>query len=409
MCSRPLLIQRDKNLGDVVAQCRKCDECMKARKRAWIGRLLAEEKTAAATWFATFTYGGGYDNDKAYSLDYADLQKLFKRIRKAGHKFSYLAVGEYGTEKSRAHFHVLFFWKSSPPPVEKMDARIDWPFWDLGFTQIEFPRSAQGAAAYVMDYLDKDNLNGAKLKFSKNPALGATYLVQYAERQAVHGLSLFQNGNTYTVDGNVNPSTGENWFYHLDRDSVLYSRMMMAYLRTWSELRPTERIPQSAEFADWFDDLCQDTSALDLSVQQYIAENYGFYPVAEYSPERKVLTLHPQVVINETHFGAFVEVRDNTGELVWLENVEVPRNRPPRVSRDNLLLLLAAQKVVLYERGAYLLPHKFLNRIRLLVERFEKRHPELSVSSNPHLLHGRRWTKATTPTAANIRKNLPGS
>lgn len=38
-----------------------------------------------------------------------DLQKFFKRLRKAGFKFRYVASGEYGDETRRPHFHIALF------------------------------------------------------------------------------------------------------------------------------------------------------------------------------------------------------------------------------------------------------------------------------------------------------------
>lgn len=39
----------------------------------------------------------------------ADLQKFFKRLRKAGFKFRYVASGEYGDASRRPHFHIALF------------------------------------------------------------------------------------------------------------------------------------------------------------------------------------------------------------------------------------------------------------------------------------------------------------
>ena len=39
----------------------------------------------------------------------ADLQKFFKRLRKAGFKFRYVASGEYGDISKRPHFHIALF------------------------------------------------------------------------------------------------------------------------------------------------------------------------------------------------------------------------------------------------------------------------------------------------------------
>jgi len=39
----------------------------------------------------------------------SDLQKFFKRLRKAGFKFRYVASGEYGENTRRPHFHIALF------------------------------------------------------------------------------------------------------------------------------------------------------------------------------------------------------------------------------------------------------------------------------------------------------------
>ena len=38
-----------------------------------------------------------------------DLQRFFKRLRKAGFKFRYVASGEYGDQTKRPHFHIALF------------------------------------------------------------------------------------------------------------------------------------------------------------------------------------------------------------------------------------------------------------------------------------------------------------
>lgn len=53
-----------------------------------------------------------YDDDHlpAYGqLVKSDLQKFFKRLRKSGRKFKYVASGEYGDQSRRPHFHIALF------------------------------------------------------------------------------------------------------------------------------------------------------------------------------------------------------------------------------------------------------------------------------------------------------------
>lgn len=53
-----------------------------------------------------------YDDDhlpKHGQLWKRDLQLFFKRLRKAGYKFRYVASGEYGEKTRRPHFHIALF------------------------------------------------------------------------------------------------------------------------------------------------------------------------------------------------------------------------------------------------------------------------------------------------------------
>jgi len=240
-----------------MAQCRKCDECIAARKRMWIGRLLAEQQTCLETWFCTFTYRGGDENTHAQVLRYSDLQKTFKRLRRAGHKFKYIAVGEYGGKLGRAHFHAIIYWQT-PPPHVTMDERIDHPLWPHGFMQAEYPRSQQGAATYIMDYLNKSAKGDAILKYSKNPALGEQYLIGYATKHADEGLALFVDGGaTFTIPNNVNQKN-DLFFYPVGKQTTLYEKMIEAYLYRWAQIRPFQRFPSSIcvdEYLDVLDDL----------------------------------------------------------------------------------------------------------------------------------------------------------
>jgi len=225
------------NLGDktVTISCRKCDQCVAARKRHWIGRINAEAETAKSVTFATFTYDGGYDRNEAYFLKYIDFQRLLKRLRRRGHRFSYVAVGEYGSKASRAHFHALFFW-DGPEPSVPYDRRIPYAknptgqeqnIWPEGFIQFERPRSKQACAAYLMDYLDKDNVDC--LKYSKVPALGEKYLLEYAAKIGRNGLTLFRESDRYTIPSNKR-ANGQLFYYPVGRSTAIYERMIIAFL-----------------------------------------------------------------------------------------------------------------------------------------------------------------------------------
>lgn len=315
MCTSPLRINGQFQGDFKMAQCRKCDECIAARKRHWIGRMLAEEQTSVKTWFATFTYAGGYGNEKAYWLQYSDLQKTIKRMRRAGHRFKYVAVGEYGTKLSRAHWHVIFYWKSEPPVVE-MDKRIQWKYWEMGATQIEFPRSQQGAAVYLMDYLNKTNLRKNVMKYSKNPALGQEYLLERARHHARTGVALFANGDNFTVPGNT-AKTGKPFYYPVGRDTAIYEKMLKAYVETWVSCRPKQRIKLSPDVTDYLGEITQDPNEQTPAVQKYLADNYGYHCATE----ETIFTLHENCHIRKDPFRSVICITYE-GKITWADEIE---------------------------------------------------------------------------------------
>lgn len=246
MCLTPGRIRLKDREVDVA--CRNCEECRRARLRSWTGRILAEMQTAADTWFVTLTYGGGYDAEVAYRLDYRDVQLFLKRLRKDGFRFRFVAVGEYGGKRNRAHWHLMIFWEDRVPTVP-MNERFNWQWWSWGLAQCERPRSGQASAAYIMQYLDKDAID-ARMKFSTRPALGTQYLLEYARRHAREGVALFAAGNVFTIPGNTR-SNGKLFYYPVEKDRSIYTAMIRAYLLEWSKFRPESPAAMSADVAEY--------------------------------------------------------------------------------------------------------------------------------------------------------------
>lgn len=228
----------------MVGVCRKCDDCRKAWRRKWIGRLMAEHHDSLATWFVTLTYGGGYENAAAYRTNRKDTERFFARVRKR-HRFKPVTVSEFGGQRGRAHFHLIMFWKS-PPPVVPMDRRFNWEMWPHGWSQCEYPRSVNAAMGYCLGYLEKNPDQHGEFSFGKRPAVGEGYLLRYAEERAERGAALFpRNKPIYQIPGNVKdkgPTAGQLYDYWLDRSSVLFERMVHAWLMRRAVVAP-DRVP----------------------------------------------------------------------------------------------------------------------------------------------------------------------
>ena len=350
MCTRPVIIETKFQGEPKVAQCRKCDECIAARKRHWIGRMLAEEQTCHSVNFLTLTYGGGYDNIDAYWLNYKHVQLFFKRLRAAGHKFKYVSVGEHGTQLERAHFHILMFWQNEPPEMT-LNTEWTWDAWPHGHTYAEVPRSKQGCAVYLMDYLNKDNLKRAVMKYSKNPMLGQEYLIKYAQDHVSNGVSLFAESDRFTIPDNPSQS-GKPFYYPVGRETAIYSKMIDAYLLKWAIERPEQPLPLNDEISEYLGDLCQDTSDLPLPLQQFISRHYGYEPVESICYD--VETTYAIGNINLIHRGNYIVAEIYNGkEMIWQNPVEGVRVEPN--GREQLSPRLLRQ---LLEQVHEIAPHR---------------------------------------------------
>lgn len=200
MCIKPLKL----NTGEEVA-CRECWQCVETRVDDWVGRCIAESKTAVACNTIDLTYGGG-DHERAAWLTYSDVQKYFKILRRRGYPCRYFAVGEYGGQKGRSHWHLIVFWLDKVPPHE-LRKRFDEYHWaeftrnglrvrSRGFSYWDVPGKglipSTSAIRYVCKYIYKDQTDlevQGHLSMSKKPPLGDAYFYRLAGQYVDAGLS----------------------------------------------------------------------------------------------------------------------------------------------------------------------------------------------------------------------------
>lgn len=97
--------------------CQKCNFCLQNRRADWSFRLQQEQRASNTAFFITMTYDQAnqplleYQGELYGTLNKKDLQDFFKRLRKANgtDKIKYYAVGEYGGETFRPHYHAIIF------------------------------------------------------------------------------------------------------------------------------------------------------------------------------------------------------------------------------------------------------------------------------------------------------------
>lgn len=152
--------------------CGRCPECKQRRITGWIFRLEQELNRSITAHFVTLTYDSTHVpiTDALYmSLKKEDVQKFFKRLRKAvssewrrqharqefeKHEawfteepvIKYYLCGEYGTDTNRPHYHAIIY---NVP---------DWSYienaWQMGAIHYGDDVSSN-AMAYTTKYMDK--------------------------------------------------------------------------------------------------------------------------------------------------------------------------------------------------------------------------------------------------------------
>ena len=190
MCLNPVKIS---DVGFVA--CRECWQCRETKVDDWVGRNIAESKTAKAAHVVTLTYGqdrttGDIDHIRAAVLTYSDVQKYLKYLRVDGFPVRYFVVGEYGSMKGRAHWHIILYWQG-PVPDHVLRENFMQKHWPHGWSY--WDKCSPEAIRYACKYLLKDPADEEKQGWgpmpSKKPPLGHDYFRQLAEQYLEQGLS----------------------------------------------------------------------------------------------------------------------------------------------------------------------------------------------------------------------------
>ena len=200
MCVKPAFVWVETPLGYLQQEvpCRKCWACLKNRVNDVVGRALCEASTSDYVYMLNLTYDDLLINDRAQkeTIVKADLQRFFMLLRKR-YKCRYLAAGEFGERKGRAHFHAVIFGMGIPPQIPLKKERVyikddrGQLIWPWGYCYAEDARSSERAMRYVAKYAvkqwtkgDSDERSEEWLTYSRKPLLGAKFIYEKATQQA---------------------------------------------------------------------------------------------------------------------------------------------------------------------------------------------------------------------------------
>lgn len=173
MCLAPVTLKRNYRTisGDFtdIVPCGKCHLCLARRRNDWSFRLMKEAGQSKTACFMTLTYEEAPLSFNGHmSLHRPDLTNFFKKLRHycpkipyikkdgtTGYKsdIKYYAVGEYGTNFLRPHYHVIIF--NTPLPLLQKPAKIQKQIWQHGHVDIA-PCNIR-TVSYVANYLMSGN------------------------------------------------------------------------------------------------------------------------------------------------------------------------------------------------------------------------------------------------------------
>lgn len=135
--------------------CGQCVVCRLRIQRMWIGRILLEQALHPVSSFVTLTYDDdhypeGFDRRgvsyPAGSVNPYHIQLWLKRLRQAvDSPIRYVAVGEYGDDNMRPHYHIALFGCADPAVIQST--------WGAGFVVVK--GIGPESAAYIVSYVLK--------------------------------------------------------------------------------------------------------------------------------------------------------------------------------------------------------------------------------------------------------------
>jgi hypothetical protein len=149
---RPFAIKHEGKPAQVVP-CGKCIKCLARRSASWAFRLEQEQKQSTSSCFITLTYKHAPISQNGYpNLIKSDFQNFLKKLRKnlKKSKLKYYAVGEYGTQFSRPHYHAIMF---NLPQSYLQKSQILTDIWGHGLITID--PCNPSTMRYTTNYLQK--------------------------------------------------------------------------------------------------------------------------------------------------------------------------------------------------------------------------------------------------------------
>ena len=161
----------------VEVPCNRCIPCLINKRNDWSFRLEQEYKHSRSALFVTLTYDEKHLPTDA-SLNKKHIQDYLKRLRKRDgtNTIRYFAVGEYGSNYGRPHYHVILF------NCSESHARASWnDSKGNPIGMVHIGKVTAASIAYCTKYIVQPELSAPGLQkpfslMSRKYGIGAHYL-----------------------------------------------------------------------------------------------------------------------------------------------------------------------------------------------------------------------------------------
>lgn len=256
---------KKQNIWSIPVPCGKCYNCIRRRIDQWVFRLKQENLRAQEARFVTLTYSNEHCPVTSYgnmTLRPKHLQKFFKRLRyyhnqdglydierkkvaerlyKKREPIKYYAVGEYGEETHRPHYHMIIF--------NVIDKCIE-KAWRKGIIHIDDANN--NTMYYTLKYMEKKEERNRKLWYDKEIEK------EFARMSKGIGSNYINDTNrkwhAESMDRNYLPSDGFKIampkFYRKDIFTPEQRNMQIGYIKQQVEEAEKQQRKEDGENAD---------------------------------------------------------------------------------------------------------------------------------------------------------------
>lgn len=202
------------NWKQIEVPCGQCHGCRLDKSRTWAARCMHEARMHHNNLFLTLTYNDQHlpcGPEGRATINKRDLQLFWKRLRKSGLDVRYYAVGEYGDNTGRPHYHAIafglhfpdlrFYSRSNGFNLYTSQTLND--LWGLGncwIGDVTFESCAY-VARYVMKKLTGNHAKlyeheGIMPEFSlmsRRPGIGSSFYDKYVSDMLPHDNTVIRN------------------------------------------------------------------------------------------------------------------------------------------------------------------------------------------------------------------------